>query len=430
MDVDSFRLVLGRVEAASLMIGVAAAAVLAFGYYASPGAFFPAYLVAYLFWLGISLGCLAIAMIHHLSGGGWGFAIRRIVEAGYSVLPLMAVLFLPLLAGMETLYPWARPGAMEHDEILQSKQQYLNVEFFQYRAIGYFAVWIILALVLNWITSGTNPADEYRRRRRLALLSGPGLVLWVLTVTFASVDWGMSLEPHWYSSMYGVLYMAGQGVSGLALAIITFVGVPALAGPSGATGSASASPVGTSDVASPEEHGQARGTLAPPEGGTPTTPSRQHDLGNLLLAFVLFWSYVSFAQYLIIWSGNLPEETPWYLARKQGGWEVLAVSLMVLHFLVPFLLLLSRQAKLLPRWIVGIASLLLLMRLVDLTWLVMPAFSPGQFSLHWLNVVTPLAIGGFWMYFFAWRLAARAQLPVFDVPSEEEANDLARQPAH
>lgn len=369
----------------ALLLGLLAGGACAWGWYYSPQHFFPAYLVAYLFWLGTTLGSLAIVMLHHLTGGGWGLGIRRLQEAVLGTMPLLAALFLPLLTGLPVLYPWARADAMHADEILQKKAAYLNVPAFEVRVGTYFAIWILLALLLNWLSAGMSPEEARRRRRWLALISGPGLVLWGLTVTFAAIDWGMSLEPHWYSSIYGVLFMGGQGVSGLAFAILMGVLLRSYAP--------------FRDVLSTD---------------------RLHDLGNLLLAFVLFWSYVSFTQYLIIWSGNLPEETPWYLQRSGGGWQFLAMGLIGLHFLVPFLLLLARGTKREPRRLAGVAVLLLLMRLVDLTWLVMPTFSPGRLSVHWLNFAAPLAIGGLWLAAFFWRLPARIALPLEELPSDQE----------
>lgn len=381
--------VLAPLKLWSAVVGILAALLCAVGWYFSPLQFFSAYLVAFLFWLGITLGSLAIVMLHHLTGGGWGMPLRRIQEATFINLLLLAVLFLPLLAGLPTLYVWARPGAIEADEILARKVQYLNVPFFQVRAAIYFGIWIALGLALNWLSSGTRREDELVRQRRLALFSGPGLILWALTVTFAAVDWGMSLEPHWFSSIYGVLFMAGQGVSGLAAAIIAAIAL--------------------------------RRYAHWPES---LSRDRLNDLGNLLLAFVMFWAYVSFMQFLIIWSGNLPEETPWYLHRSEGLWLAVAISLAALHFATPFLLLLWRQTKRRPAWLVGVASLLLVMRWVDLTWLVMPTFAPEGLWLSWLNFVAPVAIGGLWLAVFAWRLPARAALPVHEVQEEEEVHGL------
>jgi hypothetical protein len=380
---SAFTSAVRRIQLAGLLVGIVAGLFAAAGGYFGPESFYPAYLIGWLFWLGVALGAQAVVLIHHLSGGGWGIPIRRILEAAYGTLPVLAILFLPLLTGLQTLYVWARPEYVASDPILTrpvggySKTDFLNVEWFQIRTGVYFAVWIVLGLLLNRLSAEADLATERLRSRRLALLSGPGLILWALAVTFASVDWAMSLEPHWFSSMYGVLFMAGQGVSGLALAIVVALSLR---------------------VASPWEER--------------LTVSRIHDLGNLLLAAVLFWSYVSLMQFLIIWSANLPEETPWYIHRSTRGWQFVALALAVFHFVVPFLLLLMRQTKRNVRWLLGVAALLAVMRLVDLHWLVKPPFR--ALSLHWLDFVAPLAIGGFWVATFANRLLARAQLPVCD----------------
>ncbi len=374
-----------RMQLVALVVGIVGGLLAAAGWYFDPAHFFPAYLVGFLFWLGIALGAQAVVLIHHLTGGGWGIPIRRILEAAFSTLPVLLILFLPLLAGLPTLYVWARPEYVASDPLLTretggyAKIDYLNSQWWTIRAAIYFAAWIVLGLVLNWLSSGADPVTERQRSRSLALLSGPGMILWALAVTFAAVDWAMSLEPHWFSSMYGVLFMAGQAVSGLALAILIAL---------------------------------------PLRGESPweecLTVGRVHDVGNLLLAAVLFWSYVSLMQFLIIWSGNLPEETPWYLNRSRGGWELVAIALAALHFLVPFLLLLMRQTKRRFVWLLSVAGLLAVMRLVDLFWLVMPAFRPERLSVHWLDFIVPLAIGGFWLAAFASRLLARAALPVCD----------------
>ncbi|MEX0711501.1 MAG: hypothetical protein WD278_04085 [Pirellulales bacterium] len=372
---------------AGLLVGLVGAGLCAFGAWSEPESFYPAWLVAYLFWLGIALGCLAISMLHHLTGGAWGRVIRRVVESGAATLPLLALLFLPVWLGMEHLYVWAQSGVVEADPLLAGKSRYLNVESFGTRAVAYFAIWSALALWSNRWSATTDASAEARRQRPLQLLSGPGLILYGLTVTFASIDWAMSLEPHWYSSMYGVLFIGGQAVSGMSAATLTVI---------------------------------ALGRRRP--WSESATPERLNDLGNLLLAFVMFWSYVGFMQYLIIWSGNLPEETPWYANRTAGGWQLLAWCLIVFHFAVPFLLLLSRRTKRAPARLATVLVVLLVMRLVDLFWLVMPAFHPEGIRVHWLHVAAPVAIGGLWLAVFAWRLSARAELPVYGVQIEERAH--------
>jgi hypothetical protein len=407
---------LSRIQSTSLAVGVVGGLLAVGAAVVAPREFFPAYLVSFLFWLGISLGSLAISMIHHLTGGGWGVPVRRIMEAATTPLPLMAVLFLPIVYALPVLYVWSRPEVVASDEILQRKVDYLNVNGFLIRAVIYFAIWSFWSFALNRATANSEADVQQRRQRGLALFSAGGLVLWGLAVTFAAIDWGMSIEPHWFSSMYGVLYMAGQGVSGLALcALFAVLLRPVL-----------------------------------PNVNVLTT-SRLHDLGNFLLAFVMFWSYVSFMQYLIIWSANLPEETPWYLRRGQGGWQVVVVLLMVAHFLIPFLLLLMRQMKRNARRLAMIAGLLLGMRLVDLTWLILPSFSERLWgtivAVHgghgpaispitsilslWPLLVTVPAIGGLWLAVFVWRLKVRATLPVHTFPDVEEPNHaIAGDAAH
>lgn len=379
---------LARLRTPALIAGVVGVVICAIAAVAAPKFFFPAYLVAFLFWWGISLGCLAIALLHHLTGGGWGRSIRRVLEGGYSTLPLMALAFIPILIGMRHLYIWSDPDVVAHDVILQHKQIYLNVTWFTIRAVCYFAIWILLGTWVSWLSSGYDPAGEGKRRRYLSLLAGPGLILWVLTVTFAVVDWAMSIEPHWFSSMFPVIFLGGQGISAMSFTIIVTILLR-----------------------------QYR-----PIAEVATGP-RLADLGNLLLAFVMFWTYVSFSQYLIIWSGNLPEETPWYVKRSNNGWEWVAVLLMLFNFIVPFLLLLQRQTKRnFPRFI-GVCSLLLVMRMIDLYWTVIPSFSPGRFWLNGLILITPVAIGGLWLAMFAWRFPSRAALPIVETVPEEETHD-------
>lgn len=374
---------LARVRSGALVVGIIAAAACGAGAYFQPAEFYSAWLIACLFWWGISLGSLAIAMIHHLTGGAWGLAIRRILEAAYSLFPLMAMLFTPILFGLPTLYVWAR----EEHAAGQSQPPahwYLNRHDYQFRAACYFVVWTLLALCLNAISAGTT-TDVLARRRRLALISGPGLIIWGLSVTFAAIDWAMSLEPHWFSSSYGVLLASGQGVAALSMALIVLVLLREL-----------------------------------PPWSSLGTPAILNDLGNFLLAFVMFWAYIAFTQYLIIWSGNLPEEATWYLHRSAGGWEWIALALAAFHFAVPFLLLLGRENKRQPRRVLAVAGLLLAMRLIDLHWLVTPAFSPQRFVVSWLNLAAPLAVGGLWLAAFAWRLEIRATLPV-DLSSDSES---------
>jgi hypothetical protein len=365
-----------RVRRPALVVGILALVACAVGAATSPRQFFQSYLFACVFWAGLALGSLAVLMLRYVTGGAWGVPIRRPLESATRTLPFVALLFLPLVFGLRQLYEWARPEAVAHDPILQHKQLYLNVPFFIGRGILYIAAWFLLAWFLNRWSDEQDRAPSPRLNRKLQLVSSGGLVAYGLTITFWSIDWLMSLEPHWYSTMYGVLLMAGQALSALAFAVAVTILL------------AQFKPL--SDVLSPEH---------------------LHDLGKLLLAFVMFWAYVAFSQYLIIWSGNLPEEIPWYLRRLQGGWGWFGIAMIVLHFSLPFLLLLSADANRNPRILGTVALLIVVMRAVDLFWLIRPAFSPGRFHFHWLDFAAPVGVGGVWLAIFLWQLLERPLLP-------------------
>ena len=382
--------ILRRVGVASLLVGVAGAVVAGLGYGGGSKAFLASYLVAFLFWLGISLGSMIVCMLHGVTGGGWGLAVRRIAEAGLATLPLMALAFVPMATNVHALYEWADPSHVAADEELQKKTRWLNVEGYETRAAIYFAIWIATGLLLNLLSPNEDPDAESPRNLWLQRVSGAGLILYGFSITLAAVDWVMSLEPHWYSSMYGVIYFGGQALAGMSFCVLVMSLLESY----------------------------------PPWNRCVNT-SRRHDLGNLLLTMVMFWAYASFMQYLIIWSGNLPEENVWYLHRSVGGYELVVLVLMGFHFAVPFALLLSRDIKQRQRRLMWLVAWLLVMRLVDWYWLVMPGIFPEQFTLPWQLPASLAAIGGFWMAGFAWRLAARADLPIYDPALTEGADEHA-----
>jgi len=369
---------LRTVESRAWLVGAFSLAASAVGAWMRPAAFFPGYLFAYMFWLSLSLGSLAVLMIHYLVGGGWGFMTRRILEAATRVLPVLALLFLPLLFGLKELYPWARPEALR-EEHLSHQRPYTNLGFFLARAVFYFSSWILCSWLLNrWSSAGDearNPALWARRYR----LSGGGLVLYAVTIFFASVDWVLSTEPRWSSTIFGMLFMSGQGLAGFAL--ITGVAV----------------------LMSREE--PLRRVV---------TPDRLQDLGNLLLTSVMLWAYISFSQYLVIWSENLPREVTWVAHRTTPGWRQVALALIVLHFAVPFFLLLFRDVKRRGPWIAAIAFGLLAMHLVDEFWRVIPAFEPDRLAVRWTYLTAPVGIGGVWVAVFSRSLRRRPLLPLND----------------
>jgi len=364
----------GRLQRRALVVGLAALALCIIGAFISPAQFFRSYLLGYLFWAGVALGCLAILMLQHLSGGAWGMVIRRMLESGSRTLPLMALLFVPLIPGIRQLYGWARP-----DSAIPHQAAYLNVPFFLFRAVLYFGVWLSMAYFLNRWSREQDRTGDLRLARRLQMLSGPGLVLYGLTATFAAIDWVMSLEPHWSSSIFGILIIGGQVLSAMAFIIAVAVLLA--------------------------QHEPLSGVLL---------PGHFHDLGKLLLAFVMLWAYFAFSQLLIVWSGNLPEEIPWYLHRLRGGWGWVGVLLILFHFALPFVLLLSRDLKRNARALALLAVAVIFMRLVDLFWLTAPEFWPGRFHVHWMDIAVPVGIGGVWLAVFAWQLRGWPLLPIGD----------------
>jgi hypothetical protein len=371
-------LIAGLGLAAFIVVGVFLYLV---GRIATPMQFFLSYLVGYLFWLGAGLGCLVLLMLQHVTGGAWGVVLRRVVESGSRTLWLLALLFLPVVVGAAFggLYLWAQPNVVAHDEDLQHKAVYLNLWFFIGRAALFFSTWWVFAFILNrW--SLRQDADAAFPARQFRLLSGPGLVLYGFTITFASVDWVMSLNPHWYSTIFPPLFATGQVLTGLAFAITVLLLLAAY-------------------------QPMARVLY----------PQLLRDLGNLLLAFVMLWAYMGFSQFLLVWVGNLPEETPWYLQRTRRGWEWLAVLLIVFHFAVPFLLLLQRGVKERPRYLAAIAVLVLGLHCLDVFWWVEPAYlHDGQYFFWLLDLAAVAAVGGLWVFCFLGELKQRPLLPVND----------------
>ena len=381
----------------ALITGIVGLVVCAIGFVFDREHFFRAYLTAYMLWLGISLGSLALMMVHHQSGGAWGMVIRRIFEAATRTLPALALLFIPIALGMSHLYPWTHQDHVAHDAVLQHKSLYLNTPFFLARAVFYFVCWIGLAAVLNRWSRRQDEGDVIATRR-MQVISGGGLVLYGLTITFASVDWVMSINPHWYSTIFGFLFMGGQGLAALAFTIVV------------------STVLWRRD---PMHHVFNAGHF--------------HDLGKLMLAFVMLWAYFNFSQYLIIYSGNLVEEIPYYVGRTTHGWQYLALALVVFHFAVPFSLLLSRDLKRSANRLVLVALAILVMRYADLFFLIAPDFAadgmnlhllpapqPGQEAhashlfVHWLDVAAPIGIGGIWVWLFLTQLVQRPLLPLRD----------------
>ena len=375
-----------RLERIVLAVGALALALSVAAGLHNPTQFLRSYLVAFIFWIGVSLGCSALLMLQHVIGGTWGFSLRRLLESGTGTFWLMAALILPILFRLPLLYSWADPSKVEADPLLQYKHPYLNAPFFIARTAIYFAAWILLTHFLRRWSQRQDETGDPGLAQRLQRLSGPGLLIYGLTVTFASLDWVMSLEASWFSTIYGFIFMVTDALA--AMAFVTLVVILL----------SKQKPL--ADIVSPQ---------------------LLNDYGNLLLTFTMLWAYLSFSQYLIIWAGNLREEIPWYLSRSQGGWAWVALALIVFHFAVPFLLLLSRFVKRRARILGWVAGGLVVMSVVDIFWLTVPAFERAGPEFHLTDGLAFLGIGGLWVWRFTAHLQGRPLLPRHDPRLKETA---------
>ena len=367
-----------RLRRRALVAGVAGLIAMGAGAAFDTENFFQGYLVGFMFWSGVSLGCLALTMIHHLSGGQWGLVTRRIWEAAARTTPLMLLFFVPLVFGLPYLYQWAQPDLVAADPILQHKAPFLNTRFWILRTVAMFAIWSGMAWLLTTWSRQQDAVPSGRLERRFQTLSGPGLVVYGLTVSLASIDWMMSVDPHWFSTIYGFIMMTGQGLAALAFTVIML---------------------------------SVLGGEAPLRD---VVKSRHvHDLGKLMFAFVMLYAYLTFSQYLIVWSANLPEEIPWYLKRFTGGWQVLLFALIVAHFALPFLIMLSAEVKQRLTRLTWIAGLLFVVRFFDTVFQVQPQYH-DMFTIHWTDVAVLVGMGGIWLAAFAHFLKGRPVLPVHD----------------
>jgi hypothetical protein len=363
---------LKKYQNTSAFVGLIFLGLLVAGYFmVSPEQFMRSYLVGFWMWFGVGAGCLLALMTQYLTGGAWGLIIRKPLEAGAKTLYVMWVLFLPLLLGANKLYWWTTPAGLA-DKRIHDKVLYLNVEFLWVRWVIYGLIWLGLTMLLTkWSKlEGETKSIEYSKK--LESLSALGVVLFFFTMTFASVDYLMVLEPHWFSTIYGFMTIIGEGLS--ALCMITAVMVLL-------------AKYGPLDHALTQKH--------------------LHDLGKLMFAFVMLWAYMNFGQLLITWSANLPDEVVWYIKRMNGGWGWVSMILLVFHFFVPFGILLSQTAKKTMTSIQKVAIFILVMRAIDIFWLVEPNFVDPKnvtFSPSWMDLVAPIGFGGLWLAIFFWNL--------------------------
>jgi len=340
--------------------------------------FFYSWLVAFLYFMSVGLGALFFVLIQYATKSGWGIVVRRLAENTAAALTVMVLAFIPVCLGLTRLYSWT--DAAHLDAILQGKTWWLNSSRFLVFGLIYFGVWAFLAW---WFRSGSVKQDETGDTdltRRRVKWAGPGIILFALTTTLASFDWAMSLEPHWYSTIFGVYYFSGSLVGVFAFLSLVVIGL------------------------------RRAGCL---EGFV--TTEHLHDLGKLLYAFIVFWAYIGFSQFFLIWYANIPEETEWYLERLAHGWKPVTVFLAVFHFALPFFLLMSRHVKR-KSLTLGLASAwMLVMHFIDLHWLVMPSFEEkGGFGFAVLDVTTMLGVGGLFLAAFGFFLTRAKLVPAKD----------------
>ena len=372
----------------SLMVGVVFGVVAIIGAFMQPEEFYRAYLLGFMCWLGVALGSMAILMIRHLTGGGWGVVIRRILGAAMRTLPLLALLFIPILLGMHRLYIWAQPLDNIADKHLREHlqditQTYLTANGFIFRAVFYFAIWNLLSFLLSKWSKQTDRPGAPDNTRRFKAVSGPGLILYGFTISFAAIDWVMSLDPSWVSTIFGLIILIGEVLSAMCFAVVVerilFNYMP------------------MSEILKPDF---------------------VHDHGKWMLTFTMVWAYFNFSQWLIIWAGNLPAEITFYLKRLSGGWGLIGLTLVLFHFAIPFGILLSRPFKRDIRRLAWLAAWMLLMRYLDLFWIIEPNFSNTvRFTVA--DVIVPVAIGGIWLAYFFRNLAELPLLPAYDPDAHE-----------
>ena len=367
-----------RVFPIALTVGLIGVAASIFAAFTSPDLFFRAWLFGFQFWMGLSIGCLAILPIQYLTGGAWGVATRRLLEPGAMLTPLMAAMFVPVLLGLPHIYLWAQPERVASDEVLLHKAGYLNPTYFLIRSAVYFVLWTVLSLLFYHGSRQQDKLPDPAPTRRLEALAGPGMALLVASGSFAWMDWLMSLEPHWYSSIFPIMVLAGQALSSMAM----IVGIACV-------------------IAEDDE-------LA-----IVLTPPRIHDLGTLLFTFTFFWAYLCYSQLIVIWAGNLKHEITWYLIRIAGGWTFVAAALFALAFVIPFFLLLFRQIKRDRRTLARIALLAFVMQIVNAYWLSAPPFQSEGPEFHWQYVSAFCAVGGIWVAGYAWLIRQRPFMPVY-----------------
>jgi hypothetical protein len=354
------------------------------GYFLDPTRFFQSYLVGFLFTIFIPLGAFFFLMVMFLTGSAWSVTMRRVVENMVVTLPFGLILAIPVLLGIGTLYEWAHPGAASHDAVLRAKQAWLNPSSFAYRTVIYFLLWGLWATQIYRQSVKQDKTRSLQQMHTISRWCAPGLLMLVLTGTLAAWDWSMSLDPHWYSTIFGLYCLAGGAFAFMALWLLIMVAL--------------------------RDKGVLRKAVH---------MEHYHDLGKWMFALTIFWAYIAFSQYLLIWYANIPEETEWFLKRFEGSWSWVSALLLFGHFIVPFLVLVFRSSKRNLRTLAITAVWFLVIQYIDFYWQAMPNFYPAGVAPHWLDlacVAAPMSALGlvFWS-----RMRAHALMPIGDPRFEQ-----------
>ena len=367
----------GSIGTIALIIGVIGLILSTLGYYSNSKQFYFSYLTSFTFWASLGLGGLFFTMLHHISGAKWSTVILRISQAVMSVLPMLIVLFLPIMFGIKELYEWSNPEVLADNAILQSKTGYLNVSDFIIRTIFYFIIWGLLSFFINKYSRLQDEGKD--TTKQLKIVSAPGMFLFALTISFAAFDWLMSLDPMWYSTIFGGYYFGGSFVIVLAFLILI------------------------------SNYLKTNGTLENEIGS-----AHFSDLGKLFFGFIVFWAYLGGAQYFFIWYANIPEETVWFLHRWIGSWKTVSLLLILGHFLIPFISLVFFNTKRNRKILVFFAVWIFVFHYVDMYWLIGPVLHHESAHLSWIDLTTFIGIGGIFIALFWNRFTANAIVPVND----------------
>ncbi len=374
----------GFISNPALITGLIALVITAAGFFIDRQQFFFSYLVAFTFWATITLGGLFFLLIHNTTHAKWSTVLRRIIEMIMMTVPLMAIMVIPVLFGIHDLYHWSHEDAVAADALLQKKAAYLNTPFFIIRTVFYFAVWILLSQNLYKISKQQDASFDPEQTEKLRRRSAPGIILFALTITFASFDWMMSLDPNWYSTIFGLYIFAGSFLAAIAIVVLISLSL------------------------------RKRGLLT-----DVITVEHYHDLGKFLFSFTIFWGYMAFSQYFLIWYANIPEETIWYLHRWEGNWKLITMLLVFGHFLIPFLALMPRAAKRNLNFMRIMSIWILFMHFFDLYWIIMPTLHKHGFHFSWMDLTALIGIGGIFVWYFWWSYLKGALVPVNDTKLEE-----------